>query len=95
MHLTTAFFAFSSFGVLTYATPIREGVRVNDILVLKGGLLKFDPIGGFNKTTSDPQWQTEYLANFSDDSEADRSQSSTEETPSTMGSGRDCVRDQT
>jgi hypothetical protein len=47
------------------AVSADDIVRIDDILVLNGAALQFDPIGGFNATTSDPAWQSEYLKSLS------------------------------
>lgn len=41
-------------------------IRVDDILVLKGSVIEFDPVGGLNETTRDGDWQTEYLEHHFD-----------------------------
>ena len=46
---------------LALAAPTGETVRVDDVLVLDGTALRFEPPGGLNDTTRDPKWQAEYL----------------------------------
>lgn len=44
------------------AAPTSADVaRVDELLVLDGTVLKFDPAGGLNETTSSQAWQLEYI----------------------------------
>ncbi|KAK1753812.1 hypothetical protein QBC47DRAFT_404155 [Echria macrotheca] len=36
-------------------------VRVDDLVILNGTSLQFDPLYGFNETTSSPTWQEDYI----------------------------------
>ncbi|KAK3312816.1 hypothetical protein B0H66DRAFT_631630 [Apodospora peruviana] len=40
---------------------LNPTIRIDDLVVLSGNVLKFDPIGGLNSTTQDSTWQLEYL----------------------------------
>ncbi|KAH9897459.1 hypothetical protein F4778DRAFT_793553 [Xylariomycetidae sp. FL2044] len=57
---------FAIFGlamaVLALAAPtLAEPTRVNDLLVLDGTVLQFNPVHGLNDTTEDTHWQLEYM----------------------------------
>lgn len=43
------------------AAATTTSIRLDDVVVFDGETLVIDPVGGFNQTTSDKDWQSEYL----------------------------------
>jgi hypothetical protein len=41
--------------------PSETSIRIDDLVVVDGAVLKFNPIDGLNETTRDPEWQLQYL----------------------------------
>ncbi|KAL3443337.1 hypothetical protein BJX65DRAFT_312017 [Aspergillus insuetus] len=44
----------------------KTSIRIDDLVVLDGAVLKFNPIDGLNETTRDPEWQHNYLKSVLD-----------------------------
>ena len=56
-----AFFLATIVALLLTGPTQAAVARVDDLVILNGTSLQFDPIGGFNDTTRDQLWQMNYI----------------------------------
>ncbi|KAI0129539.1 hypothetical protein BJ170DRAFT_277963 [Xylariales sp. AK1849] len=53
--------AIACLGLFAGTPASADATRINDLVVLDGTVLHFDPFDGLNDTTRDPGWQLQYM----------------------------------